>query len=308
MLICMASVIFIPPNLKKGNTIGIVCPAGFMPAKKTKACQQTLQQWGFQVKLGKTVGSQYHYFSGTDEERLADMQAMLDDENIHAILCGRGGYGCTRIIDKLNWKKFRKHPKWIIGFSDVTVFHNFLYTTLNTASLHAPMANAFNDGGSEKQYVQSLKKALTGKKNSYKIESHTFNRKGNTTGLLLGGNLSLLAHQIGTISDINTKGAILFIEDVGEYLYNIDRMLLQLDRAGKLSKLAGLIVGGFSDMKDTTTPFGKTIDEIISERISAYSFPVCFGFPVSHEEENVALKVGVPYQLKVGKTVQLNEM
>lgn len=304
----MAATIKIPPYLKKGNTIGIVCPAGFMPVKNTEICQQTLQQWGFQVKLGKTVGHQHHYFSGTDEERLADMQTMLDDENIHAILCGRGGYGCTRIIDQLNWKKFRKNPKWIIGFSDVTVFHNFLYTKLHTASLHAPMANAFNDGGNEKQYVLSLKKALTGKKNVYNADTHPFNKKGKATGILLGGNLSLLAHQTGTISDINTEGAILFIEDIGEYLYNIDRMLLQLDRAGKLSKLAGLIVGGFSDMKDTTTPFGKTVEEIIQERVSAYSFPVCYGFPVSHDEENVALKVGAPYQLNVGKTVRLKEM
>jgi muramoyltetrapeptide carboxypeptidase len=307
MKLIMAVEIKIPPYLKKGNTIGIVCPAGFMPLKKTKVCQQTLQQWGFQVKLGKTVGHQHHYFSGTDEERLADMQAMLDDENIQAILCARGGYGCSRIIDKLNWKKFRSYPKWIIGFSDVTVFHNFLFTQLHTASLHAPMANAFNNGGAEKQYVQSLKKALTGKKNSYTIAANTNNRKGKATGVLLGGNLSLLAHQTGTISDINTNGSILFLEDVGEYLYNIDRMLLQLDRAGKLSKLAGLIVGGFSDLKDTTIPFGKTIEEVIQERISTYKFPVCFGFPVSHEEENVALKVGVTYELKVGNKVQLRE-
>lgn len=308
MKLIMAVEIKIPSYLKKGNTIGIVCPAGFMPLKNTIVCQQTLQQWGFGVKLGKTVGNKHQYFSGTDEERLADMQAMLDDENIHAILCGRGGYGCTRIIDQLNWKKFKKHPKWIIGFSDVTVFHNFLFTKLRTASLHAPMANAFNHGGSEKQYVLSLKKALTGKKNSYTIPANPMNRNGNATGILLGGNLSLLAHQTGTISDINTKGAILFIEDVGEYLYNIDRMLLQLSRAGKLSNLAGLIVGGFTDMKDTTTPFGKTVEEVIQERVAAYSFPVCFSFPVSHEEENVALKVGVIYQLKVGKTVQLREM
>ncbi|HSC52352.1 MAG TPA: LD-carboxypeptidase [Phnomibacter sp.] len=304
----MAAAITFPPYLKKGNTIGIVCPAGFMPAEKTLQCRKTLEQWGFRVKLGATVGNSFHYFSGTDAERLADMQAMLDDENIHAILCGRGGYGCSRIIDQLDWKKFRKHPKWIIGFSDITVFHNFLYTKQKTASLHAAMANAFNNGGDKKEYVLTLRNALIGKKNTYKIAPHTMNRTGAATGVLLGGNLSILAHQTGTISDINTRGAILFIEDVGEYLYNIDRMLLQLDRAGKLQHLAGLIVGGFSDMKDTTTSFGKTVEEIIQERISNYSFPVCFGFPVSHEEENVALKVGAVYALKVGKTVQLKEV
>jgi muramoyltetrapeptide carboxypeptidase len=207
----------------------------------------------------------------------------------------------------VNWKQFRKNPKWIIGFSDVTVFHSYLYSRLRTASLHAPMANAFNEGDAGKPFVESLHKALTGRKGKYSIPSHAWNRRGKARGILLGGNLSLLIHQVGTRSDINTQGAILFLEDVGEYLYNIDRMLLQLDRAGKLARLAGVIIGGFTDNKDTTIPFGNTIEEIIAARFAQYSYPICYGFPVSHERENVALKVGVEYELRVGKTVTLKE-
>ena len=278
-----------------------------MPAERAQTCIEVLQQWGYKIKVGRTLGNQFHYFSGTDEERLNDLQAMLNDTSVQAILCGRGGYGTSRIIDRLDWKIFKKHPKWIIGFSDITVLHSFLFTKLKTASLHAPMAAAFNDGGWQNEYVQSLKKALAGKKASYKTPGHAFNKKGAATGELVGGNLSLLAHQVGTASDLNTKGKILFMEDVGEYLYNIDRMLLQLDRAGKLAPLAGLIVGGFTDNKDTTTPMGLTVEEIIYSRISKYDFPVCFGFPVSHETENYALKVGGVYTLKVGKEVVLKE-
>jgi muramoyltetrapeptide carboxypeptidase len=297
----------IPPYLKKGDTIGIVCPAGYMPATKAETCISILQQWGFKVITGFTLGHQRHYFSGTDEERLHDLQQMLDNVEVKAILCGRGGYGISRIIDSINWKIFKKHPKWIIGFSDVTVLHSFLFTRLKTASLHAPMANAFNDDGWKNPFVQSLKKALTGKQNNYKIAAHTHNRNGIATGLLVGGNLSLLVHQIRTPSDISTKNCILFIEDIGEYLYNIDRMLLQLERAGKLHQLAGLIVGGFSECKDTSIPYGQSVEEIIRDRVKKYNYPVCFHFPVSHETENFALKVGVEYELQVGKTVVLKE-
>jgi muramoyltetrapeptide carboxypeptidase len=298
----------IPPYLKKGDTIGIVCPSGFMPAEKATTCIETLKNWDFNVKTGFTLGHQNNYFSGTDDERLFDLQQMLDDESVKAILCGRGGYGASRIVDAINWKKFKKNPKWIIGFSDITVLHSYLFTRLKTASLHAPMANAFNDGGWKNEYVESLHKALKGKRLDYSCEAQALNRNGTANGVLVGGNLSLLAHQIGTPSDINTKGKILFIEDVGEYLYNIDRMLLQLDRAGKLKDLAGLVVGGFSDLKDTTTPFGQTFEELLLHRVANYSYPVCFGFPVSHDTENYSLKVGATFELKVGKKVRLREI
>lgn len=292
--------ITIPPNLKKGDTIAITCPAGYMDAVNIKTCVKTLQQWGFQVLIGKTVGSNSsNYFSGTDEERRDELQAMLDEPSIKAILCGRGGYGVTRIIDQLNFKAFRKQPKWIIGFSDITVLHSYLFSKCKVASLHAPMANAFNKGGAKGPYVQSLHNALTGKKNQYTSRPYAMNRTGNATGLLVGGNLALLAHIAGSSILYKTKDAILFIEDVGEYLYNIDRMLIQLKRAGVLKQLGGLVIGGFTDCKDTTRPFGKKVEDIIQEHIAEYDYPVCYHFPVSHAKANVALKVGMPVSLRV---------
>lgn len=291
-----------PPYLVPGDTIGITCPAGYMAAAKAQTCIEVLQQWGYQVKVGKTLGSDSdNYFSGTDEERLRDFQAMLDDDSVKAILCGRGGYGMGRIIDRINFKAFRKQPKWIIGFSDITVLHAHLYSNYHIASLHAPMAAAFNDEGYKHEYVLSLKQAFEGKTARYHCEPHAYNKKGEAIGELVGGNLSLLAHIVGTPSDIKTKGRILFLEDVGEYKYNVDRMLYQLKRAGKLDKLAGLIIGGFTDSKDTERPFGKPIYDIIDEIVQEYDYPICFNFPVSHAAENYALKVGVGYKLKVGK-------
>ena len=310
--------VIIPPYLQKGDTIGLVCPAGFMPLEKVQTAIDTLQQWGFKVKVGKTVGSgSQNYFSGSDAERLNDLQQMMDDKNINAILCARGGYGMGRIIDDLNFKKFIKDPKWIIGFSDITVLHSHLYSNYKIASLHAPMAAAFNDDPDssdsyredKNEFVQSLHKALIGEEASYKCEAHLFNKNGNAEGRLVGGNLSLLAHLVGTSSDINTKNKILFIEDIGEYIYNVDRMLYQLKRSGKLERLAGLIVGKFSDMKDTERPFGQTAEEVIRDVVKEYGYPVCFNFPVSHEKENYALKIGVKYELKVSvKNVTLNEI
>ncbi len=292
----------IPPCLQPGNTIALVCPSGYMAIEKAQTCIDVLQQWGYKVKVGTTVGSHSAtYFSGTDEERLINFQQILDDDEVHAVLCARGGYGLSRIIDHISFKKFKKQPKWVIGFSDITVLHSHIYSNYGIATLHAPMAGAFNDGGFNNEYVQSLKNALEGKRIKYECAAHEFNRKGEAVGELVGGNLALLAHMVGTPSDIKTKGRILFLEDVGEYLYNIDRMMRQLQRSGKLSKLAGLIIGGFSDTKDTERPFGQTAYEIIHDIVKEYDYPVCFGFPVSHEKENYALKVGEGYKLKVGR-------
>ena len=290
----------IPPYLKKGDTIGITCPAGYMAAAKAHTCIETLKQWGLQVKVGKMLGSNsVNYFSGTDEERLNELQTMLDDKNINAILCGRGGYGMGRIIDQLDFRLFKKNPKWIIGFSDITVLHTHIYSNCKIATLHAPMAAAFNEGGSTNEYILSLKKALFGKKASYKTAVHPFNQQGEAMAQLVGGNLTLLANLIGTKSDINTNQKILFIEDVGEFIYGVDRLLYQLKRSGKLAHLAALIIGGFTDLKDTDRPFGKTVYEVINDIVKEYDYPICFNFPVSHEKENYALKMGVKYLLKV---------
>ena len=298
----------IPPYLQPGDTIGLVCPAGFMPLEKVQVAIQTLRQWGFKVVTGSTVGGpSATYFSGTDAERLRDLQTMLDDNNIRAVLCARGGYGTGRIIDQLDFKNLLQHPKWIIGFSDITVLHSHLYSNYKTASLHAPMAVAFNDGESKNDYVLSLFNALIGNKADYTCESHAFNTQGMAEGRLVGGNLSLLAHLTGTPSDLKTKKKILFIEDIGEYIYNIDRMMYQLKRSGKLAKIAGLIVGRFSDIKDTDRPFGQTAEEVIRDAVKEYDYPVCFNFPVSHEKQNYALKIGVRYTLNVAGEVSLKE-
>ncbi len=292
--------IIIPPYLSPGATVGIVCPAGYMDAEKAAKCIQTLGDWGYKVVTGKTLGGDSNnYFSGTDDERLSDLQEMLDDDSIDAILCGRGGYGTSRIVDRLNFKKFIRHPKWIIGFSDVTVLHAHIYRNYKIATLHAPMAAAFNGDGYANEYIGSLKNAMEGTPARYECAPHVFNVIGDVTAPLVGGNLSLINHLLGTPSELKTKNRIFFLEDVGEQLYNIDRMFVQLKRSGKLAKPAGLIIGGFTDVKDTERPFGKTIMEMIHSHLEGVEYPVCFGFPVSHDKENVALKIGVPYRLRV---------
>lgn len=298
----------IPPYLKNGDTIGLVCPAGYMPKENFETCIETLTDWGFKVKKGKTPGQQFHYFSGTDEERRNDLQEMLDDKSVKAILCARGGYGVGRIIDQLDFKKFIKNPKWIVGFSDITVILTHVYSNFKIASLHAPMAAAFNDGEKDNIYVRSLYDALTGKKANYIVETNPFNLNGKGEGRLVGGNLALLTHLIGTRSDISTKNKILFIEDTGEYIYSIDRMMIQLKRSGKLDNLKGLIIGRFSEMKDTTIPFGQSVQEVIKDLVKDVKYPVCFEFPVGHQNENYALKVGGKYQLTVNDSkVELKE-
>ncbi|MCF3109505.1 LD-carboxypeptidase [Niabella sp. CC-SYL272] len=301
--------IILPPYLKKGDTIGIVCPAGYMDAAKAETCIKTLKQWGYNVKTGTSLGGDSDtYFSGTDAERLQDLQRMLDDDGIKAVLCGRGGYGTGRIIDQIDFKKFRKNPKWVIGYSDITIFHNHIYRNFGIAGLHAPMAAAFNDNGYRNRYVRSLRQALDGIKASYTVPGSRYNRPGTATGHLVGGNLSLLVNMIGTRSDVPTRGKILFIEDIGEQKYNIDRMLYQLKRSGKLSGLAGMIFGGFTDLQDTTRPFGEALKDLLWDKVKEYNYPVCFDFPVSHNNENYALKVGGQYQLTVDEKVLLEEL
>lgn len=289
-----------PTYLKPGDTIAIVCPAGFLPAAKAKACINTLKKWGFKVTKGKTLGGKSkNYFSGSFEERLADLQNQIDDPSVNAILCGRGGYGTTHLLDHIDWKKFKKNPKWIIGFSDITILHTYLLTEIGVAGIHGPMANAFNEDNGINRYTLSLKDSLEGKPVHYTAKPHAQNTFGKATAPMVGGNLSLLAHAVGTNADVDTRGKILFIEDVGEQLYNVERMLLQLKRAGKLSKLKGLVVGGFTSNKDTERPFGKNIEQVIYDVVREFKFPICFGFPISHEKENVAIIVGGTYRLDV---------
>jgi muramoyltetrapeptide carboxypeptidase len=301
-------VTIIPPYLQAGDTIGIVCPSGYMPFEKAQTCIATLQSWGYHVTVGKTLGNQSNYFSGTDEERLQDLQQMLDDDNIKAILFGRGGYGLSRIIDKIDFTKFVQQPKWLIGYSDITVILNHVFNQFNIAGLHSPMAGAFNDCGFNNEYILSIRNILQGNASIYQCSPYQLNKTGEADGILTGGNLAILSHLVGSPSAVDTAGKILFIEDIGEYLYSTDRMLVQLKRSGQLAHLKALVVGQFSDMKDTVIPFGKSIETIIYEAVKEYHYPVCFNFPVGHVTQNYPLKIGVETRLVISNDkVQLTQ-
>lgn len=288
-----------PPFLHPGATIGITCPSGYVDAARVSYAIAILNNWGYKVKLGKTVGTEYHYFSGDDQTRLTDLQEMLDDQNIDAILMGRGGYGLSRIIDSLDFTTFAQHPKWICGFSDITVLHNHIQATMQIPTLHSPMCGAFKPETAQLDYILSLKHALSGTALSYQIPASNYNRTGIAEGIMTGGNVAMLAHLTGSVSEVNTDGKILFIEDIGEYLYNLDRMLLNLKRAGKLKHLKALLVGSFTDMQDTDRPFGKSWEAIIADQVKEYDYPVCFNFPCGHQEQNFTLALGVPFRLEV---------
>ena len=290
-----------PAKLKRGDLVGLIAPSGVMDDATIQKSVSNVEALGFKVKLSPNIRAARGGYAGTVAQRLDDLHGMFVDDEVKAVLCARGGYGMGRIIDRIDFGKFKKQPKWIIGYSDITVLHSHLYSNYYISSLHSPMAGAFNDDGNTNEFVLSLKNALEGKKFKYTCPIHEFNKKGEGIGELVGGNLALLAHLVGTDSDIKTRGRILFIEDIGEYLYNVDRMMHQLKRSGKLAKLAGLIIGGFTDIKDTERPFGQSAYEIIRDMVKDYNYPVCFDFPVSHTDRNYALKIGVGYKLRVGK-------
>lgn len=288
-----------PPYLTKGSVVGITCPSGYVPESRVSFAAEVLKLWGFEVIIGKTIGNEHHYFSGTDEERLADLQRMLDNPAIDAILMGRGGYGLSRIIDRLDWAKFKLNPKWICGFSDITVLHSHIHANLEMATLHSPMCGAFTPDTVNAGHIKRIYACLIGESQHYHIPPHQLNRYGTGEGVLVGGNLALLSHLVGSASDIDTTGKILFIEDIGEHLYKMDRMMLTLKRAGKLDNLKGLIVGGLTEMEDTERPFGKTVEEIIYDNVAEYNYPVCFNFPSGHIDDNHTLTLGLVHKLTV---------
>lgn len=299
----------IPAYLKEKDIIGITCPSGYITKEEIEPAVLKLQEWGFQVTIGKTVGAKDFTFGGTDDERANDLQQMLDDKNISAILFGRGGYGAVRIIDKIDFSIFKKHPKWIIGFSDATVFHSHINKKLGIATIHSKMCNSFPADWSKAEpsqieTINSIQKCLTGEKMQYSVVSNVKNKIGIADGILVGGNLSILQSLAGTASDIETKNKILFVEDTGEYLYSIDRMFWNLKRSGKLDKLKGLIIGGFKIKPDDPgEEFGRTLYDIVHEVIKEFSYPVCFDFPVGHQKNNFALKCGVKHRLEVSNDI-----
>ena len=289
----------LPKPLKTGDAVGIISTARKISKEELQPCIDELKSWELRVELGETIGAEHFQFAGDDELRRKDFQRMLDDETIKAILFARGGYGTVRIIDEIDFRKFIKRPKWICGFSDATVIHSHLQTVFQVPTIHAPMAINFKNA--TKDSIGSLKKILFGEATSYEVASNALNRNGHAEGVLCGGNLSLLCSLNGTVSDIETDGKILFLEDIDEHLYHMDRMMISLKRSGKLENLAGLIVGHFSEMKnkDESNPFGKTVYEIIAEHVSAFDYPVCFHFPAGHEPDNRAMTFGVKWELNV---------
>lgn len=286
----------IPPYLKKGDTVAIVCTARKFFPEDAQPAIDLLKSWGLEAKLGKTIGLDSCQLGGTDSERAADLQEMLDDDNIKAIWCARGGYGTVRIIDSLDFTKFKKHPKWIMGFSDVTVLHSHL-NTLGIASLHSIMP--FTVPKAPEEVKETLRKALFGEKIKYVVETKGYEFQGKAKGQLVGGNLSILYSLLGSRSSLNTKGKILFIEDLDEYLYHIDRMMQNLKRNGYFENLKGLIVGSMADMHDNEIPFGQNEVGIITAIAKDYNIPVCFYFPSGHQKDNRTLVLGKEVELEI---------
>jgi muramoyltetrapeptide carboxypeptidase len=287
--------------LKKNDKIGIVSTARKISEEEIIPAIRKFQEWGLNVVLGKNIFNIYNQFAGTDEERAADFQEFLDDDEVKAIICSRGGYGTIRIIDKLNFTRFIEKPKWIAGYSDITAIHSLLQSKFNFQSIHSSMAFNFPHDNSSNKSVESLKEALFGCLSEYYTEKSVFNKKGEAEGILAGGNLSILYSLLGTRFDPDIKNKILFIEDIDEYLYHIDRIMMSFELSGKLKNLAGLIVGGMTDMKDNTIPFGKNACEIISEHVSKYNYPVIFNFNAGHSEPNLALYFGRKINMTVSE-------
>ncbi|MBA3662719.1 MAG: LD-carboxypeptidase [Bacteroidetes bacterium] len=293
----------IPAYLKKGDTVLVIATARKRSAEMIAPAVKMLGEWGLKVEIGINAFNAHHQFAGTDEDRAADLQWALDHKTAKAILVTGGGYGTLRIIDKVNFKGILKHPKWFIGYSDVTIVHNRLHR-LKMASIHGTMAFQFPK---HTEATLSIKKLLFGQRIKYNLVSNSLNRTGAAEAEIIGGNLSLLYAASGSVDDLKTKNKILFIEDVDEQLYHIDRMMLQLKRSGKLKDLKGLIVGGMTEMKDNAVLYGQTAEEIISDAVKEYNYPVCFNFPAGHIENNFAVYFGKKAKLVVGKNkVSLN--
>ncbi|MDB2321393.1 LD-carboxypeptidase [Flavobacteriaceae bacterium] len=292
-----------PEYLKSGDTISILAPSGVLnnfDNKITKAIN-IFKSWGLNVVLGNHIYDKNGHFAGTDKNREKDFQKVLDNKNIKAIWCARGGYGAVRIIDKLNFDNYLKNPKWIIGFSDITVIHNKL-NILNSESIHAMMITGFEDIGQNNDSLSKLKNVLFGDSLSYSIASNKNNKTGKSEGIIVGGNLTLIQSTIGSKTELKMKDKILFIEEIGEYAYHIDRMLYSLKRAGYFENCKGLIVGQISDVKKNTTDFGRSINELILDVLDEYNFPILFDFPAGHEKTNFPIILGRKVILDVSKS------
>ncbi len=287
-----------PKYLQKEATVAIVSAARKISLSAIKPAIKLLENWGLSVIVGDTIGLEAHQFAGDDKARVADFQNMLDNPTIKAIWCARGGYGTVRIIDILDFSTFKQYPKWIVGYSDVTVLHNHIHN-LGIETIHATMPL---DVFKNTQYaLNTLKMSLFGQKLAYEIPTAKENKFGKAAGVLIGGNLSILYSLLGSESSLNTDGKILFIEDLDEYLYHVDRMFMNLKRNGFFTNLKALIIGGMTDMHDNSIPFGKNAKDIILDCVSEYQFPVVFDFPAGHLKDNRAMILGRNVILEVGE-------
>jgi muramoyltetrapeptide carboxypeptidase len=284
--------------LQKGDLIYITAPAKSVEEEFVINAKTFLEEKGFRVMVSEHCLGQFNYFSGTDEERLADFQFGIDHPDVKAILCARGGYGCIRILDRINWAGFLREPKWLIGFSDVTVFHQRLQR-FDLPSIHGTMPLNFKDNS--KEALQTLVDALLDKDYSISCPPTPYNKNGHATGKLVGGNLSILYSLLGTDDEIDFSNTILFIEDLAEHLYHIDRMLYAFSKAGVFNKIKALVIGGMTDMKDTAVPFGQTLEELILAHFTYRSIPIAFNFPAGHIDDNRALKLGTICDLEVSE-------
>lgn len=285
-----------PPYLKKGDKIAIVCPAKKLP-KSIDFGIKVLTEWGLEVVLGKSVYASHHQFAGSDKLRTADLQEFLDDTSIKAIICGRGGYGAIRIIDDLDFTGFAENPKWLVGFSDITVILSHIFATQSVQSIHGQMPYTFEEA--TELSLLSLKKALFGETQEYQCKSSFQNKAGLCEGILIGGNLTLLTMIQGSASEMDFDNKILFLEDVGEHEYSIDRMLRMLKRAGKLKNLKGLIIGAFNEIEEEKISFGQTAEQVIWEIVKDYNYPVCFNFPTGHINNNLSMVLGTKIELEI---------
>ena len=281
-----------PSPLKYNDKVVIVATARKVTKAEIIPAVKILESWGLRVRLGVNLFGSRDQYSGNDSERASDLQSMIDDPEIKAIFIARGGYGTIRILDKLDFSLFQKNPKWLVGFSDVTVLHSHLHKTLNTESIHATMPALFKNGKNKDHSLNSLKNALFQGSAEYSFLSDPTGRPGKAQAPIVGGNLSILYALLGTPFDIDTRGKILFLEDLDEYLYHIDRMMMALKWSGKLNQLKGLLVWGLTEMNDNEIPFGKSAEEIVMEAVNEYSYPVAFGFPAGHVDPNEALILG----------------
>jgi len=282
-----------PPPLEEGDTVGIVAPARSIRPEEIEAAIRLIESWGLWVVVGKNLYSTYHQFAGKDEDRAFDFQQMMDDENIKAILCARGGYGTIRTLQHLDFHYFSRHPKWIVGFSDITVLHNYINQQLHIKTLHAQMPLNFPRDGADNSSTELLRKVLFGAPLSYSWEpSLALDLKETLTGVLTGGNLSVIYSLSATPCDLQPKGKILFLEDVDEYLYHIDRMMMNLKLSGKLEVIKALLLGGMTSMNDNTVPFGKSPYQIIYDIMEDLGKPVIPDCPAGHTDMNLPLVMG----------------